>query len=267
MAISDLPAKDRVAYATRVLEVEFPTLAPGTEASESLQVWKDTTLHATWKAKAKQWHPDRNPQAREEAEARFKEVTDAYEYLRTLKAVLKGKGPKKSTTMPETTAEERARSYARVYQPQGGPLNFTAQWATDRSVRDKEGVSPEFARDYPTQAAPAKPILAGFFGGPGIPFPQARPIHYSEVSAEHFDAVYRVAMGWDDPHGSRTIQAGTASKVVYTPTRGAASALIQRWFWEMNNPTETWDGGPLPSGNVEPSPHVLRGLRLFGASR
>jgi len=38
-------------------------------------------LYFSYKKMALRWHPDKNPENKEEAEARFKEISEAYEVL------------------------------------------------------------------------------------------------------------------------------------------------------------------------------------------
>lgn len=37
--------------------------------------------HCSYRKMALRWHPDKNPENKEEAEARFKEISEAYEVL------------------------------------------------------------------------------------------------------------------------------------------------------------------------------------------
>ena len=38
-------------------------------------------MHFSYRKMALRWHPDKNPENKEEAEARFKEISEAYEVL------------------------------------------------------------------------------------------------------------------------------------------------------------------------------------------
>lgn len=82
----------KVAWAQRVLGVKLPDLkAKSVEDTEKLtkllSEWKEGPLRAAWKERAKVLHPDRqpDPDKKASAEEAFKEVGEAFDYLKDLK--------------------------------------------------------------------------------------------------------------------------------------------------------------------------------------
>lgn len=90
----------KLQWAQRVLEVKLPDLKAASvsdteKLSNTLTEWKEGPLHAAWKAKAKALHPDRQPDPAKKADAEtaFKEVGEAYDFLKTLKVKVRQAAP------------------------------------------------------------------------------------------------------------------------------------------------------------------------------
>ena len=138
--------------AETTLGVKVPTLA-GQESPQILKTWQDGPLKDARKQLARKWHPDRHQgEAKVTAEARFKEISEAYEYLRNLKVTFR---PRAATPPPPV--------------PQGPP-GFETFTPTERLLWEMFGA-------LPIRHAPRAPKAPPKWqGGPSWHMPPQRPI-------------------------------------------------------------------------------------------
>ena len=142
----------------------FTTSANVTDPYEILNVPRGTTdeevLKKAYRVQALKWHPDRNPDKRAEAEARFKKVSEAYE---TLKDPMKrqsyeyGSASSASASGRYRQAQQQYRQQQSQYQQHQQQQQYTyrsdfTREDADRIFRDVFGTTGEaFVREFERQ--------------------------------------------------------------------------------------------------------------------